>query len=122
MVSLADSLVITATTDGGGRGTALYTGRGAVSVTVDCVRTYAAVGAILFPIVGAYGYASGIGSDGHRYYILVNEGYGVSVSRQAGPPLPFDTCGVGYVIPRVAATAVAIVPQTSHVWTWRGLV
>lgn len=122
-VSPAGSLAITATTDGGGQGTSLYTGpAGAVSVTLDCVRTYGAVGVTLFPTVGAYGYASGLGSDGHRYYILVNQGYGISVSRQPGSPIPFDTCGVGYVIPRSAATAVAILPQTTAVWTFAGVV
>lgn len=122
-VSQAESLVITATTDGGGRGTALYTGRGGdVSVTLDCVRTYAAAGVTLFPTVGAYGYASGVGTDGHRYYILVNQGYGISVSRQPGAAVSVDTCGVGYVIPTLGATAIAVVPQRTRVWTLAGVV
>lgn len=122
VVSATESLLITATTEGGGGGTAVYTAGGrAVSVTLDCVRTYGVVGLVLFPIVGAYGYASGIGSDGHRYYLLVNEGYGIAVNRQAGPPISVDTCGVGYVLPRIAATATAIVPQTTLAWSFVGV-
>ena len=115
-------LIIEATTAPGRYGFAqVPTPAGPVRVELDCVRTYGSLGVILFPIVGGIGYAAGTGSDGKRYYILVNEGYGWEVTTTPGAPVDFDTCGTGYVIPRWAPSPLAVVPESTKVSTLVGL-
>lgn len=89
------------------------------TIMLDCVRTYGVIGIVpSVPMVGEYGYATGVDDYGQRWWIYINEGLGISVDTEPGPPVrSIDTCGVGYRYAEIAATGIAIVPQATTVWT-----
>lgn len=91
-----------------------------VKVAFDCVRTYTAVGVILsVPIVNEVGYASGIGTDGRRWYVYVNEGHSFEARPEAGRPVGYETCGVGYQVGS-GIPAVKVTGERTIAWTLAG--
>lgn len=115
------SLTVSATTVPGrlGEATVVRDGR-RVSVTFDCVRTYSVVGVMLgVPIVNEIGYASGMGTDGRRWYVYVNEGYSFEARPEAGRPVAHDTCGVGYQIGS-GVPVIKVTGQATIAWTPAG--
>ena len=112
------TMTIDATTLTGRLGAATVDSGGtAVEIILDCVRTYSLVGVILtVPIVNQVGYASGVGSDGRRWFLYVNEGVAFDASTTAGPRVSHDTCGVGYVVGS-GVPAISVVGERTTVWT-----
>lgn len=91
-----------------------------VTVAFDCVRTYTAIGVVLsVPIVNEIGYASGIGTDGRRWYVYVNEGHSFEAQPEAGPPVGYETCGVGYQVGN-GIPAVKVTGERTITWTLAG--
>lgn len=115
------SVTIAATTDPGrlGEATVARDGR-QVTVRLDCVRTYTALGVTLMvPAFNEVGYASGIGSDGRRWYLYFNEAYSFEARTEPGPPTSIDTCGVGYEVGS-GVHAVQVTGERVIAWTLVG--